>query len=97
MKLMNEMNLKNLLEDWTDPDIAEYYLACCLGLMIYDDSFIQFRKVKYIFWTQNPIKILLDEILVKLIESNLLEFDDNESMYRWNKSFKEDWENDKNI
>jgi hypothetical protein len=94
---MNNLNLKNLLENWTDPDIAEYYLACCLGLMVYDESFTRFREAKYIFWTQNPTKILLDEMLEKMVENKLLEFDDDESKYRWNKSLKKDWEDNNKI
>jgi hypothetical protein len=94
---MNNLNLKNLLADWTDPDIAEYYLACCLGLMVYDDSFMQFREAKYVFWTQNPTKILLDEMLETMVKNKILEFDDDESKYRWNKTFKGDWEIYNNI
>jgi hypothetical protein len=32
------MTAKELFSDWTEPDIAEYYLACLLGIMEYDSD-----------------------------------------------------------
>ena len=83
---IKEINLKNLLKDWTDPDIAQYYLACCLGLMIYDEFFTYFREAKHIFWTKNQTSTMLNQVLEKLVENDFLEFDEEESKYRWNKS-----------
>ena len=32
--------IQELFDDWVEPDAAEYYLACLLGIMHYDDSWI---------------------------------------------------------
>ena len=82
------MNLRELLEDWEDQDISAYYLACCLGLIAYDPTFKVFREAKYIFWSKNATSSFLYGMLEKMVEINLLEFDDNETQYRWNKTFK---------
>ena len=87
------MTLKELLGDWTDFDVSQYYLACCLGLMVYDDSFDNFRKAKGVFWSQNEIGNMLFEMLRMMVGTGILEFDEEEEKYRWHKSFKGSWEN----
>jgi hypothetical protein len=82
------MTLKELLSDWEDPDITQYYLACCLGLIDYDDSFTAFRESKYIFWTGNKIQSMLYDMTESMVENRILEFDEDEIKYRWNQSFK---------
>ncbi len=83
------MNLKELLKDWEDQDISGYYLACCLGLIAYDSSFMVFREAKHIFWTKNPTSKMLYEMLEKMVEAEMLEFDDDETRYRWNEAFQQ--------
>lgn len=78
------MTLKELLSDWTDPDIAQYYLACCIGLMNYDDSFTAFREAKHIFWTGNETQSMLHNMIETMLENRVLEFDGEECKYRWN-------------
>lgn len=82
------MNFRELLKDWTDQDIAAYYLACSLGLVVYDSSFTSFRETKHIYWSNNPTSELLYGTLQKMVEIQMLEFDDDETRYRWNKAFK---------
>ena len=83
------MNFRELIKDWEDQDIAAYYLACCLGLAVYDASFNTFRETKRLFWTKNPTSKLLYEMLEKMVESEMLEFDDDETRYRWNNAFEQ--------
>lgn len=82
------MNLSELLADWEDQDISAYYLACTLGLISYDPTFKTFREEKHIFWTKNPISNFLYKTLEKMVEIQMLEFDDDETRYRWNKTFR---------
>ena len=81
------MIFRELLSDWEDPDVAEYYLACCLGLIDFDDSFALFRESKHIFWTGNEIENMLNGMLEKMTENQMLEFNEAKGQYRWNKSF----------
>lgn len=81
------MNLKELLKDWEDQDVSAYYLACCLGVVNYDDSFAEFRKFKHIFWTSNTISNFLYKMLGKMSEAQILEFDEIKGKYRWNQKF----------
>ena len=82
------MILKEFLKDWEDQDICAYYLACCLGLIESDTSFAVFRENKHVFWSGNPTSNFLSEALRKMAEVRMLDFDDEETKYRWNKEFK---------
>lgn len=89
------MNLKELLAEWEDYDIAQYYLACSLGIMNYDQDFSkEYKKVKGVFWINNKVGNMLYNILESMVEGELLETNDD-GMFRWNKSFKGYWENGK--
>lgn len=81
------MILRELLLDWVDPDIAEYYLACCMGLIDFDDSFKTFRESKHVFWTGNEIEKMLNGMLETMTKNHILEFNEAKGKYRWNKSF----------
>lgn len=82
------MTLKDLLKDWTDFDIAEYYLACSLGIVKFDDNFGEFRKTKGIYNTKNPLGDSLYEFLETLVKLGILERNESKG-YRWNTNFKE--------
>ena len=75
--------LKTLLNDWEDPDIAQYFLACCLGLVSYDPTFHSYNKVKHIFWTKNDMNDMLIKMLELMVENEIIDFDEDESRYRW--------------
>ena len=86
------MILKELLKDWTDQDVAQYYLACCLGLMEFDESFTNFVNAKSVFWSGNSIQKMLFEMFEKMREVGMVDFDENTTSYRWNSLFKGYWE-----
>jgi hypothetical protein len=83
MKENECINLMSLLKEWSDPDITQYYLACSLGILAYDSNFRNFRRSKHIFWTKNKTSALLRGILELLINDGLIEFDPEDSKYRW--------------
>jgi hypothetical protein len=76
-------SLKGYLADWTDIDVAQYWLGCTLGMFEADESLQVFRHLKGVFWTENSIGNLLHEMLETLISNNLLEFDETSSKVRW--------------
>ena len=82
--------LKDLLADWTDVDVAEFYLARCLGIMGSDVPTM--ASAKHVFWSANPVGDTLYEILQHLVRIGVLEHDEDESRYRWSSSFKGTWE-----
>jgi hypothetical protein len=87
-RIMDQLKtLKECLEDWTDFDIAEYYLAVCLG-MIEDDERAFPITYKHVFWSANAVGSVLGDILDKLKDLGALEFDEEEIQYRWNKKFE---------
>jgi hypothetical protein len=83
------MNLRELLKNWEDQDVSAYFLACCLGLIEYEASLTKFREMKHIFWTGNQTSDFLYNMLQKMSEVDILEFDDKESKYRWNQTFEQ--------
>ncbi len=85
--------IQELFEDWIEPDIAEYYLACMLGIMEYhENSNIEYhRKVKGVFAVASKLGTALFKMLEQMVEGGMLEKRDDWD-YRWNKSFKGYWE-----
>lgn len=77
------VSLKEYLDDWTDYDVAGYFLACSLGIMVHDDLLDEFRRNKGVFYTDNPIGNLLTKILVELADGGVLQRND-EGQFRWN-------------
>lgn len=73
-------NLKTLLADWQDGDVAAYYLALTIG--IFDDPDPWGGK-KHILWTNNPLGNALYDMLVELANADVLEFDGDLVRYRW--------------
>ena len=81
--------LKEAIPDWTDVDVAEFHLACCLGLMGPDFPV----RAKHVFWSNNPVGSMLHEIVKRLIEQGILEaHPDDDMIVRWNKAFVGSWE-----
>ncbi len=86
-------SLKVALADWVDADVATYYLACCLGLMRPEDGTLDgFRDAKWVFWSGNEVGDTLWQFMEALQKLGVLEFDEENIKWRWNPSFKGDWE-----
>ena len=83
--------LQELFNQWLEPDVAEYYLACSMGLMKYEESFDEFRRVKGVFNTKNKYGDLFFEMLQQMSAAGILEKDSEDYQFRWNKSFDEYW------
>ncbi len=91
---MQTSPLKQALKDWTDIDVAQFYLAVSLGIMGYDVSFPS--EAKSVFWTNNPVGNATYAILEALTTANVLQKrDEPDFQYRWNPDFKGYWEHDK--
>jgi hypothetical protein len=77
--------LRERLADWHDFDGAAYELGVVLGLF---PEFGQepgqdpWHGTKGIFWSANPLGDVLNEMLHKLVEVGMLDFDDER--FRWN-------------
>ena len=84
--------IDELFRDWVDFDIAEYYLACLIGIAKYDETFAEFRRIKEKFWTKNDLGDMLYSTLEKLTDIEILE-KDGDSRYRWNSKFEAYWLN----
>ena len=91
----NMLTIEQLFDDWTEPDVGEYYLACLLGLMVFE------KDLDGVFWTQrgvfntrNKISTMLFRMLEAMVEGSVLEKND-EYQYRWNKQFKGYWDGGK--
>jgi len=80
-------SLKECLRDWVDSDVAAYHLASTFGIVppwtgSWDND------LKHIFWSANPLGDLAYEVLRKLAEQGVLEFDRYQMTYRWNPEWK---------
>lgn len=82
--------LKDSLHDWTDIEVAAYWLSQSLGLMSPDVG----SKAKHVFWSNNPVGNTLYGILHKLAEIHVLEYrDEPDHQFRWNGGFRGSWGN----
>lgn len=95
MKEHSHMNLKEVLKDWTEIDVAAFHIGVALGIIspLSDRKEIyNFGGKKWIFWTENPLGTALFDTLESLVKANVLEkHDGDDHLYRWNAGF--DWEN----
>ncbi|TLD70665.1 hypothetical protein FEM03_10135 [Phragmitibacter flavus] len=83
--------LKHSLSEWTDADVAAYYVAIALGLAPDPGGEWKFwGGKKWVFWSANPLGDGLYRILEMLTENGVIEKDGEESKYRWNPTY--DWE-----
>lgn len=82
--------LKDKLKDWTDVDVACYYLAICLGLMNETTSFPV--EAKHVFWTNNAVGNMLIDMVDSMIAEQILKAKDDGQLVRWNSKFKGSWE-----
>ncbi|MDX3128696.1 hypothetical protein PV367_02520 [Streptomyces europaeiscabiei] len=64
------MDLPERLADWTDWDGVAFLVGCSLGIFGGSDTF---TKVKWVFWTDNPLGNALHEVLLQLVGAGVLE------------------------
>ena len=89
------MRLKLLFKDWVDFDIAQYYLACSLGILAYqEDLRLEFNKVRGLFENRNRVGGALFQMLEQMVNAGMLERHDDLG-YRWNDNFMLFWEGGK--
>lgn len=83
------ITLEELFASWVDYDHAQYYIACLLGIMEYNEDLRSiFHENSSIFNTRTKLGDSLFHILTELVELGLLEESDAGIGYRFNKSFK---------
>ena len=88
--LLFSQTLRRSLAEWTDVDIAAYYVAVALGVAPDPGNEWDFwGGKKWMFWSANPLGEGLSQVLDMLAESGVLEKDATEMMFRWNPKF--DW------
>ncbi len=85
---MLSQTLKHNLAEWTDVDVAGYYVALALGVAPDpgDDRDLWGGK-KWVFWSANPLGEDLCRMLDMLTRSGVLQKDDGQR-YRWNPDFE---------
>lgn len=81
------MTAREMFSEWTDFDIAEYYVACLIGLCEYDETGATFRDSKSVYNTSNGVGNMLYRILKDLTEGGVLMFDSDLGQYKFNDSF----------
>jgi len=82
--------LRRSLAEWTDVDVASYYVAVALGVAPDPGSeWDSWGGKKWMFWSANPIGDGLYRVLEMLTESGVLEKDEDQMKYRWNPKY--DW------
>lgn len=85
------LTLRESLADWTDADVAVYYVAVALGVAPQPKAGSPgWGGKKWMFWGANPLGDGLSRVLTLLVECGALEKDEEEEKYRWNPKF--DWE-----
>lgn len=91
--VVKQQTLKAALSDWTEVDMACYYLAISLGLMSPPDDGSFWGSTKAIFWSDNPVLNMLYDMLRMMVAQGILEkrFEPDYS-YRWNPTYRGDWE-----
>lgn len=83
--------LRHSLADWTDVDVAAYYVAIALGVAPDPGSEWDFwGGKKWMFWSANPLGDVLYRVLEMLSENGVLQKDEEEMKFRWNPDFS--WE-----
>jgi len=87
------LDIRKLFEDWVEPDVAHYYMAALLGIMVLDESQDGWIRVKGVFNTNNPVGNALYALLECGVAGGLLEKNDD-IQYRWNRTFEKNlyWE-----
>jgi hypothetical protein len=83
--------LRRSLADWTDVDVACYYVAVALGIAPDPgDKWDFWGGKKWMFWSANTIGGSMYRVLEDLAQAGVLEKREGDDMqFRWNPEF--DW------
>jgi hypothetical protein len=60
-------SIEKLFDDWVDYDIVQYYLACLVGIIKYDDGYEEFRRTKGVFSTKNDLGTAMFHFLEEMV------------------------------
>lgn len=78
-----DKRLSATMREWTDWDVAGFYLGVSLGIWS-ASSQVWFREAKGIMWTSGPLGELLSNTLIGLAEAGVLEKrDEPDDQFRW--------------
>ncbi|MEU0946792.1 hypothetical protein ABZ379_29215 [Streptomyces canus] len=76
------MELKDVLADWLDYDVAAFRLGVFLGVFPRDQKF---SSVKRMFWIDGyPLGDMLVDILDRMAQAGVLLKDEDDARYKWN-------------
>jgi hypothetical protein len=82
---MSRDRLPEILDDWVDLDVACYLVGVELGII---PDYISFGgKAKWITQVRNPLRDAIYDLIMKLSEMKILEFDDEAMEVKWNPDF----------
>ena len=70
LKIERKANLSEYLVNWSDFDVAEFYLGVVLGL--WEDTQEAFQSNKWIFWSNNLLGNSLFQLLEDMVRNNIL-------------------------
>lgn len=83
--------LEHGAKDWIETDIAMYFAGCCLGIFPPpDENFDGYRIVKSILWSSNETSETLEIIIKRLVRNNVLIFDEEKELFKWNQNYSID-------
>ena len=89
--LLKSPVFRKSLAQWTDRDLAIYYVARALGLATPGEPWSYWGGKKFVFWSANPIRRnSLFFTLDKMVEYGVLLKNANGAKYKWNEEL--DWE-----
>ncbi|MFJ9727750.1 hypothetical protein ACIRP3_33845 [Streptomyces sp. NPDC101209] len=76
------MELKDMLADWQDYDVAAFRLGVFLGVFPPDQKF---SGVKRMFWMDGyPLGDMLVDFLDRMAQTGVLLKDEEDERYKWN-------------
>ncbi len=82
--------IQELFDDWVEPDKSIYYLALLLDLMNDDNSTASYHDVMGFVNDNTEFTRTMFDLLERMVAGGILESNED-SQYRWNKSFKKFW------
>jgi hypothetical protein len=89
--LLKSKTLRQSLAEWTDVDVATYYVAVAIGVAPDPgQEWSDWGGKKWVFWSANPLGESLFCVLDKLAECGVLLKNEDHDQYKWNPAFE--WE-----